>query len=278
MITWKHPLKGYEWLIHQIWYLEVENGDSIEQLPQLIPNPRAHLLFTPPEQTYCYQGDDEQLSGEGSHLLTASDRLLTLIDNAPLKRIGITFRPEGLYLLNKSSAELVNQCGWFDWLTPVFDSQFRQTLYQCGTKKKIIACLHKKFEGFPLSDNIDKSFTLTQKAIAAIEVNQREATDDNLSINQLADLCACSRRTLERSFRQVTGLSVKKYQLMIKLEQMILALYQQNNDIDWTAFSQQFGFSDQSHLIRQLKQQLRRTPSCYLQNRDLTIDIYGDFE
>ena len=278
MITWKHQLKGYEWLIHQIWYLEVEDNDTIEKLPQLIPNPRAHLLFTPSKQSYCYQSGDGHLSGKGSHLLTASDRLLTLVDSAPLKRIGITFRPEGLYLLNKSNEALVNQCGWFDWLSPLFDNHFQQQLWQSDSIQSLVERIQQQIENLCLSRQIDKPFTIVQKTIAVMEENQLEATDHHLDINQLAELCACSRRTLERSFRQVTGLSVKKYQLLIKLELMILALYQQDNEIDWTAFSQQFGFSDQSHLIRQLKQQLKRTPSSYLQNRDLTIDIYGDFE
>lgn len=271
MITWKQPLKGYEWLIHQIWYLEVEQGDTIEQLPQLIPNPRAHLLFTPRDQSYSYQGSSEHISGQGSHLLAASDQLLTLVDTVPLKRIGITFRPEGLYLLNKASEGLVNQCGWFDWLTPMFDSQFQDALWQCRSKKNIIGCINRQIDALSLASNIDKPFSISQKAITAMEQH-------TLDINALAEQCACSRRTLERSFRQVTGLSIKKYQLMMKLEQMILALYRQPGDIDWAAFSQQFGFSDQSHLIRQLKQQLKRTPSHYLEKRDLTIDIYGDFE
>lgn len=272
MITWKQPLKGYEWLIHQVWYLEVEHSDAIKQLPQLIPNPRAHLLFTPSNQDYCYQYGDEQLSGRGSHLLAASERLLTLIDTAPLKRIGITFRPEGLYLLSKTSEALVNQCAWFDWLTSMFDSHFQRALWQCRSKSNIIDCISRHIETLGLANNIDKPFTITQKAIAVIE------QQNHLDINVLAEQCACSRRTLERSFRLVTGLSIKKYQLMMRLEQMILALYKQHGDINWSALSQQFGFSDQSHLIRQLKQQLKRTPSHYLENRDLTIDIYGDFE
>jgi len=52
MITWKQPLQDFEWLIHQIWYLELAADDVIEQQPRLIPNPRAHLLFTPDEQGY----------------------------------------------------------------------------------------------------------------------------------------------------------------------------------------------------------------------------------
>ena len=283
MITWKQPLVGYEWLIHQIWYLELEKEDSIEKQPQLIPNPRAHLLFTPAGQDYLYQRGEEQITGQGSHLLSACDHLLILGDTAPLKRIGITFRPEGLYLLNKAAEGRLNKCGWFDWLTPIFDNHFQDTLLQCREKQNIIDCIGNQFERLHLTDNIDKPFTVTQRSIELMEQHQHtsvneSSTETNLDINLLAKQCACSRRTLERSFRQVTGLSIKKYQLLMKLEGMILALHKQHGDIDWTAFSQQFGFSDQSHLIRQLKQQLKRTPSHYIENRNLTIDIYGDFE
>ena len=102
--------------------------------------------------------------------------------------------------------------------------------------------------------------------------------NDHVDIEALAEQCACSRRTLERTFKDMVGLSIKQYQKMTRLEQMILSLYQQDQEVDWSDFAQQFGFSDQSHLIRTLKQQLKRTPSKYLKNRDLTIDIYGDFE
>ena len=110
MITWKQPLQDFEWLIHQVWYLELEADDVITQQPRLIPNPRAHLLFTPDEQKYSYDSGITKFEGKGSHLLSVSDQLLSLDDSAPLKRIGVTFRPEGLYPLNSSVGDHLNQC------------------------------------------------------------------------------------------------------------------------------------------------------------------------
>ncbi len=52
MIAWKQSLSEYEWLIHQVWYLEVPEAEVIDPKPHLIPNPRAHLLFTPPEHGF----------------------------------------------------------------------------------------------------------------------------------------------------------------------------------------------------------------------------------
>lgn len=115
MIAWKQHLAGYEWLIHQVWYLEVEPGEVIEPKPHLIPNPRAHLLLTPQQQPYVYDSGETLLSGKGSHLLAASEHLLLLDDNPPIKRIGITFRPEGLFILQHAinvvqPVSAINQC------------------------------------------------------------------------------------------------------------------------------------------------------------------------
>lgn len=65
MIAWKKSLPEYEWLIHQVWYLEVPEGEVIDPKSHLIPNPRAHLLFTPPEQGYSYDTGDTKLAGKG---------------------------------------------------------------------------------------------------------------------------------------------------------------------------------------------------------------------
>lgn len=115
MIAWKQSLPEYEWLIHQVWYLEVPEGEVIDPKPHLIPNPRAHLLFTPPVQGYRYDTGDTKLAGKGCHLLTANEHLLLLEDTAPIKRIGITFRPEGLYAIESlfsdvSQISAINQC------------------------------------------------------------------------------------------------------------------------------------------------------------------------
>ncbi|ENO1791016.1 helix-turn-helix transcriptional regulator [Vibrio sp. YT-18] len=286
MIAWKQSLSEYEWLIHQVWYLEVPEGEVIDPKPHLIPNSRAHLLFTPPEQGYSYDTGDTKLAGKGCHLLTANEHLLLLEDTAPIKRIGITFRPEGLYAIESrfrdaSRVSAINQCEWFDWLNTAFDERFQQGLWQLELQDSP-QCLLDYIKGHLDALDIEpcrtKPFLASQKAVSVMDAQALRSPELAMDIDEIAKQCACSRRTLERSFKQVVGLSVKQYQQMARLEQMILTLYKQQEAIDWASFSQQFGFSDQSHLIRTLKQQLRKTPSKYLKKRDLTIDIYGDFE
>lgn len=286
MIAWKQSLPEYEWLIHQVWYLEVPEGEVIDPKPHLIPNPRAHLLFTPSEQGYSYDTGGTKLAGKGCHLLTANEHLLLLEDTAPIKRIGITFRPEGLYAIESrfsdaSQVAAINQCEWFDWLNAAFDVRFQKGLWQLELQDSpqcLLNYIKQHLDALDIAPCRSKPFLASQKAVSVMDAQALRSPELAMDIDEIAKQCACSRRTLERSFKQVVGLSVKQYQQMARLEQMILTLYKQQEAIDWASFSQQFGFSDQSHLIRTLKQQLRKTPSKYLKKRDLTIDIYGDFE
>ena len=78
---------------------------------------------------------------------------------------------------------------------------------------------------------------------------------------------------------RVTGLSLKQYQSMIRLEAMLEHLYGlDGTDINWADVAYRFGFSDQAHLIRFLKDAVGATPGDYARTRDITIDVYGNFE
>jgi methylphosphotriester-DNA--protein-cysteine methyltransferase len=98
-------------------------------------------------------------------------------------------------------------------------------------------------------------------------------------IKTLGKALSCSQRTLERSFLKVTGLTLKQCQSMNKLEAILAYLYQRPaSEVDWVDIAYQFGFSDQPHLIRYLKQQIDLTPKNYAQQRGFAIDVYGGVE
>jgi AraC-like DNA-binding protein len=59
---------------------------------------------------------------------------------------------------------------------------------------------------------------------------------------------------------------------------MLKYLYSLEGDINWSELALKFEFSDQSHLIRSIKQTLGSTPKQYEKQRNMTIDIYGNFE
>ncbi len=71
---------------------------------------------------------------------------------------------------------------------------------------------------------------------------------------------------------------MKQYQSIRRLDEMLEQLYQESDQpVDWSDVAARFGFSDQPHLTRIIKAAIGKTPGHYARQRDLTIDVYGDF-
>ncbi|WP_394208870.1 helix-turn-helix domain-containing protein [Enterovibrio calviensis] len=273
MITWKHQIKSIEHLVDWVWYLDVKQGELIEFMPQLVPNVNAHYIITPSSQTYDYQNKTNHFVGSGTHLLTPSTQTLILNDEAPLTRLGIRFTPTALYQLQQKESGVINQCLALDWLDHFLCPSIYQLLIVEGEKTAILERLEQDL--LPLLDSAlsDKSVSLVKKAIAFIEQHNGLLTSDHL-----AQECFTTKRTLERAFKKTVGIGIKQYQSIVKFEALFMHLHQKPNKADWAEIANQFGFSDQPHLIRQMKQVIGVTPSGYLNARDLVIDAYGDFE
>jgi len=182
MITWKQPLPGYEWLIHQIWYLEVPPEETLDSQPKLIPNPRAHIILSPSAQPYHYIGDKEQYVGYGCHLLTTSEQLLTLEEQIPLKRIGITLKPDALYLLTKGASIETNQITWFPWLDDILTTDFINGLLTSSCPQEIVDAVSTVFSKLDLSTYQDHAYRLSHKATSLVE-----KTTNPIEIDELAN-------------------------------------------------------------------------------------------
>jgi AraC-like DNA-binding protein len=72
---------------------------------------------------------------------------------------------------------------------------------------------------------------------------------------------------------------MKQNESMIRFEALLAYLSQEKeNAVNWADVAAQFDFSDQPHLIRYLKATVGLTPMDYLKQRNITIDVYGNFE
>ncbi len=82
-----------------------------------------------------------------------------------------------------------------------------------------------------------------------------------IKVSQLATQVGWSSRHLNRLFRFNTGLSTKLFIQIIRLQEVCKQLYFGSCDSLNTAF--QFGFFDQSHLLRDYKKRLLSSPSLF---------------
>jgi len=194
----------------------------------------------------------------------------------------VRLRPGALYALESApeqkTSPLVNHVDdaqyvpWLDVTRWDTDALLRQA---STNSQACVEYLDRQLKPWVTACRADKYSQLVGSALAAL------APGHDHTYRPLAQLGAqlhCSQRTLERAFVRVTGLTLKQYQSMERLEMILQQLYGQNEaEIDWAGTAQHFGFTDQPHLIRYLKGQLGQTPGQYVCQRNVTIDVYGDF-
>ncbi|WP_299205492.1 helix-turn-helix domain-containing protein [uncultured Amphritea sp.] len=276
MNNWKRPPCDLEIAryIDCYWYLEKTPGDNSYSHPKLNPSPEAHLLLAPTEQPYHYTLNGVEKKGYGGHLLLPNTGTIDVHHLDPFLIIGIKFKAGALYSLAQTADfpmldDIINLSDFLAATTLTLPPE-----PSTATRSDAINELRIKLDNWlhPLLKNVyqDRYCQLTEKAAAIFE---------HTELADLAQNLHCSRRTLERAFRRVTGLSLKQYEAMRTLDKLLYYLYQyQDRSPDWADVAAKFGFSDQPHLIRYLKTAISSTPGNYLKQRDLTIDVYGDFE
>jgi AraC-like DNA-binding protein len=82
------------------------------------------------------------------------------------------------------------------------------------------------------------------------------------NINELAETIRVSRRTLTKCFKAKTGLSVKQFQLNLKL-QMAASLLENSPFVSVKEVAEQFGFYDEFHFSRLFRRKIGKSPSEY---------------
>lgn len=261
--------------IEGYWFIEKTDTTSGNEYPKLNPDPSAHLILSPPAQRYYYDLNPGIAQGKGSHWLFPHQATFELDHSQAFSHLGIKFHPGALWALGITSdtgaaLDTVKEIHLSDVLVKEFTSGLnpenliataRINTQQCC--EQLDAMLLPWLE----KGKMDNHVKLTQKVLPLL---------NNTPISELSKKVFCSQRTLERSFNKTTGLTPKQCQSMIRLEALLEYLHQRNaSDIDWVDVAYQFGFSDQPHLIRSLKQQIGLTPSAYSKDRGLTIDVYG---
>jgi len=276
MRTWKLAPKDPQVakFVECYWFLKREQGDVGNNRPKLNPDPAAHLIVTQQRQRFSYQQESSTQTSIGCHWLYAHRQTYLMDHSEPFQILGIKFKVGGLYGLSFAKCtpalDIIQNIASNDLIE--LDSMRVQQLLllACNDKEQVVDRLDKMLLPCLAKCQPDNYTELTQQILEQLMASP---------IQDLGELLHRSQRTLERSFLRTTNLTLKQCKSMIRLEQVLNTLYKMDKKaINWSDLAHQFEFSDQPHLIRYLKSAIGHTPSQYAQKRDLTIDIYGDFE
>lgn len=260
------------------WFIEKHADDVGIERPKLNPDPAGHLIFCASSQQYGYWLGDEEFKGLGTHLISPNSNTIIIDHSNPFSILGVKFNPGALYSLPfENDFPLTNFVA--NQLSPISNfidhTQTDQLLHEAGNvSPQLSSKLDKLLLPWIKNSHEDKHSELVRRALTL--TGQKIISTP---ISDIGEALNCSQRTIERAFRRVTGFSLKQYEVMIILESLLAHLYKnQQQKIQWADIAAQFGFSDQPHLIRHLKSTIGSTPGSYLKLRDITIDVYGDFE
>lgn len=276
MKTWKlPPLKAIAAkYIECYWYLEKTANDNHHNHPKLNPYPAAHLIICRDEQRYQYRCDNTHKTGHGCHWIQAHSDTWIIDHSQSFALLGLKFKVGAPYALgfspHQTALNSVVDIHHNDPLTlePSTIIEALDLADQDPEQTRIF--LDELLQPSLLAHSEDQHSILAQSALALIA---------QTPIAEMGYRLQCSQRTVERSFLRVTGLTLKQYQSMMRLDEILSYLYSlETKHLNWADIANRFEFSDQSHLIRYLKRAIDQTPTEYAKTRDLTIDIYGNFE
>lgn len=266
------------------WFLEKDEVSNLGNFPKLNPDSSAQLILAPKNQAYNYQSNNHKFEGKGSHWITPHSQMHQMDHTDPFMILGIKFHVGAMHALALDSLELksldiaLNQivdCDFnvlFNNQGAVTETKLLNDAQQSKASNLPTFCqqLDLLLEPWLLNAHKDKHSKLVDRVLPILS---------RTAISDVGSALNCSQRTVERSFLKWTGFTLKQCQSINKFEAMLehvtnLAV----DNINWAIIAHDYGFSDQPHLIRYVKAIIEVTPGEYSKQRDLTIDIYGDFK
>ena len=151
-----------------------------------------------------------------------------------------------------------------------------QILAQLHDQQAGAAQAYSKLAGvlFPAGDEVVADFRADER-IAEVIYRIRSDPSDNVSNNTLADAVGLSGDRLQRLFKEVTGVPIRRYRLWHRLfvTSSMMALGSSLTDAALAA-----GFSDSSHLTHAFKSMLGMSPSTVLRRSQQIRILVGQGE
>lgn len=173
--------------------------------------------------------------------------------------LAVVFQPYFFNILLKISAkEAKNQIISAEDILKNELLVFQEDLLAGIDPEMIIAQLNIYFTRF-LSGNINSDHGLI-KAVQQMML----ANKGSVSSKELEQFTGYSERHLERKFEDYIGLSPKKYGRIIRLHHFIDLMNKNTVGESIAALSDEAGYTDQSHLIKDFKSHIGLTPNQYL--------------
>lgn len=177
--------------------------------------------------------------------------------------IAVVFQPYFLNILLKTSAkDIHNQIISVEDVLKNKLEIFQEKLFNKADPLRVIHELNVFFTGF-----LSEGMSMDHHIIAATQQYLLQSKG-SVSSGDLQHFTGYSERHLERKFECHLGLSPKKYGNIIRLHYFLSLMKNEIGYKNMTMLSYEAGYSDQSHLIREFKNNIGLTPKQYLKTEN----------
>ncbi len=187
--------------------------------------------------------------------------------------LGVKFTPLGLSLLTAIDMQhIANQI--ID-ATDIWGADIA-LLYEKMLAKNSVAEQLSELEMFLIAKRKKQNACARMQLVA--NTIQRMEQHRTFAVAQLLNTCPVTKKTLERYFLNQIGLSPKQYASIARFNKMLTWLDAQLTEPHWHQLIVDFGYYDQSHLIKDFKRFTGKTPTEYFSakaNAAIQVSITG---
>lgn len=191
------------------------------------------------------------------HAIDGQNNKLALIVLVPEAKVAQPLIP----ILSRKSLSRI-PVGVVQNFLPIFE-EFDQMSVESVESEKICRQMFEKIKNGEelLSAAIDKRITQSIERL-------RMESENHLSVGEIAANVALSESRFSHLFTEQVGVSVRRYQLWLRLRDAIHLLA---NGTSLTNTAHEAGFSDSAHLTRTFRQMLGIAPSALLKHSSLIV-------
>lgn len=264
-----NPLSPF---IKEIWHWKQVDTES---LPWILPSYEFELVFhlTSPPSIYPLSGPPIHLPLV--HWVGPQNKRWKLVSTEKLNLISIRFHAGSPYELFKESAlTFLNR---FPPLDSATFSAFLKLTSVLSEKESLSAEVIGKFETM-----VTEILEGYRKGIKSIDANVnfafQELTNAKASIEEIAIKTGISRKQLERGMKQVYGFAPGELRKIHRILAMIRNpnyYKSENMESRLTDLAYDFGYTDQSHLIRDFKSVTGYLPKDWFKNFEKMSYFYN---
>lgn len=185
---------------------------------------------------------------------------ISLEVQGPYRFVVFQFYPFALkYLLDINPIQLNDKCYDLLQISTINTHQYHQKLTATKSLNQQIETISDMIEELIGNNHISENAPIQKVVKEIIEARGQ------VKIKSIRDKVFLTERTLERKFKNQTGLTPKQFAKIIQFQTSLSKLSQADFD-KLTHVGLDSGFTDQSHFIRVFKEYTGKTPSYYLKS------------